>query len=113
MERNYVKQVQRLEDEFEGLQKEIRHKEMNITQIMNESSINMQPAPVLLEDRENEIANLERELKLLEGDYGEDGDDDELDPSHLDSSQTLSLSTSMTKQLTNTDTVAMSQSEMG
>ena len=49
--------------------------------------MNMLPAATLLEDRTNEIQALESELKMLEGDYGDEEED-----SPLDSSQTLSLS---------------------
>ena len=42
----------------------------------------MLPLESLLQDRDNEIANLERELKFLEGDDGQE----EEEPSPLDSS---------------------------
>jgi len=82
LERNYARQVQRLEDEFEGIQREIRNKQTSIAQIMNESTMNLQPGPTLIEDRNNEIMALEKELKLLEG---EDSDEEE-ESSPLDSS---------------------------
>lgn len=65
---------------------------------------------MLIEDRDNEIAALEMELKLLEGDDVEDREDDDGCP--LDSSQTLSLSASMTKQLTGNESVCMSLQEV-
>lgn len=71
--------------------------------MQNESTMNLQPAPVLVEDRESEIDALEKELKQLEGDDCDEGDDD--DSCRLDSSQTLSLSASMTKQLTCSENV--------
>ena len=55
---------------------------------------NLLPAATLHEDRDNEIQALERELKLLEGDDGDEYDDE---PSPLDSSQTQSLSASISK----------------
>ena len=57
----------------------------------------MLPAATLIADRNNEILQLERELKVLEGDTGDEEDANESNP--LDSSQTLSLSASMTKQM--------------
>ena len=52
-------------------------------QLQNESINNHLPVATLLEDRNNEILTLERELKVLEGD---DGDEEEEEPSPLDSS---------------------------
>ena len=49
---------------------------------MNESMMNLQPGPTLIEDRDSEILALEKELKLLEG---EDSDEEE-ESSPLDSS---------------------------
>jgi len=69
----------------------------------------MLPGPTLIEDRNNEILALERELKLLEG---EDGEEEEEESSFLDSSQTMSLSASMSKQVTTADNFSMSQNEM-
>ena len=69
---------------------------------------NILPWETLQDDRNHEIQALERELKVLEGD---DGDEDDDDPSPLDSSQTLSLSGSMVKTLpAGSDT--MTQNEM-
>lgn len=61
----------------------------------------------LFADRDNEIQALERELRVLEGDEG----DEEEDPSPLDSSQTMSLSNSVSKQMT-TDQTSLTQNEM-
>ena len=62
----------------------------------------------MYEDRDNEILALERELKVLEGD---DGDEEE-EQSPLDSSQTLSLSASITKQMTVMESATMTPNEM-
>ena len=69
---------------------------------------NLHSAETLHEDRDNEILALERELKLLEGDDGEDEDE----PSPLDSSQTQSLSASISKQMAVSDSTTMTPNEM-
>ena len=51
---------------------------------------------------------LERELRVLEGD---EGDDEEEDPSPLDSSQTMSLTASQSKQMA-AESTAITQNEM-
>ena len=71
------------------MQNEIRHKNHNLTQLQNESISNMLPAATLLQDRNQEILALERELKVLEGDDGDEDEDTE--DSVLDSSQTHGL----------------------
>ena len=68
----------------------------------------MLPAATLIEDRDNEIMALERELRVLEGD---EGDDEEEDPSPLDSSQTMSLTASQSKQMA-AESTAITQNEM-
>ena len=68
----------------------------------------MLPAATLIEDRNNEIMALERELRVLEGD---EGDDEEEDPSPLDSSMTKSLTASQSKQMA-AESTAITQNEM-
>ena len=53
--------------------------------MQSEGMSNFLPAATLHEDRDHEIEALERELKLLEGD---EGDEYEEEQSPLDSSQT-------------------------
>lgn len=72
---------------------------------------NLLPAETLIDDREDQIKALERELKLLEGD--DEDEDDEDEPSPLDSSQTHSLSGSITKQMAYPgSSTTMTQNEM-
>ena len=70
--------------------------------------MNLQPGPTLIEDRDSEILALEKELKLLEG---EDSDEEE-ESSPLDSSQTMALSLSKSRQMTSAENVSISQNEM-
>ena len=59
------------------LQKTIDHKKEALVQIQNESMSNLKPASVLMEQRIKELTQLDRELRMLEGNPNETEVDDE------------------------------------
>ena len=76
-EREYQKRIQYLEETLMDLQKTIDHKKEALVQIQNESMSNLKPASVLMEQRIKELTQLDRELRMLEGNTNEAELDDE------------------------------------
>ena len=65
-QQQYEKQIQRLKEELDGLMTEVKHKKDQVIQIQNESMNNMVPYDKLMEERQTDILQYEKELKQLD-----------------------------------------------
>ena len=65
-QQQYERQIKKLNEELDGLMKEVKHKKDQVIQIQNESMTNMIPYDKLIDDRQTDILQFEKELKQLD-----------------------------------------------